>query len=102
MEDFDFDKVYKMIADTYKTDKEKCLICHSPLENKEIELSCTHQYHFKCFNISKNNKCFYCGVKVKNNNNNIIINDNCQAIIKTGPKKGQVCGRSECKYHNKL
>jgi hypothetical protein len=76
-----FDKMYKMIADTYKTDKEKCLICHSPMENKEIELSCTHQYHFKCFNISKNNKCFYCGAKVKNNNTPSI-----KIFLKTGFK----------------
>ena len=27
MEDFDYDKVYKMIATNYKTDKEKCLVC---------------------------------------------------------------------------
>lgn len=97
MDDFDFDQVYQMISDMNKSNKEKCLICHFIIENKEIELDCKHQYHFKCFKNSK--KCFYCGKIIKTINK--VINDKCSHIFTNGAKKGQECGRSSCNYHNK-
>ena len=108
--DYDFDKLYELVSSNYKNEKEKCLVCHVFMETKEIELSCTHKYHFTCFDIKKNNKCFYCGKinknketvhKNKEKNINILNNSNCKSLIKTGPKKGEICGRINCKYHIK-
>jgi hypothetical protein len=98
MEEFDFDSMYKLVSEDYKTTKEKCLVCHFAIDSKEVELNCKHQYHFNCFDINKNNKCFYCGIKVKGIK--IKIDNNlCNQLVKTGPKKGQVCGRNKCHYH---
>jgi len=103
MQDFDFDKLYQVVSTNYKNEKEKCLVCHDPIESKELELSCTHKYHFNCFDVKKNNKCFYCGKinkETHKKNINILNNVNCTTLIKTGPKKGQICNRINCKYHN--
>ena len=98
LEDFDFDNLYKLVSDMNKSSKEKCLICHLPIEEKELQLSCSHQYHHNC--LPKTNKCPYCQKPVTynsniNNNNNI----GCKIILKSGPKKGLECGRVKCGYH---
>jgi hypothetical protein len=91
MDNFDFDQVYQMISDMNKSNKEKCLICHFVIENKEIELDCKHQYHYTCF--KNNKKCFYCGKNVK------ITNNKCSHIFTKGLKQGTQCGRILCIYH---
>ena len=109
MENFDYEKIYKLVENHYKNNKEKCLVCHCPIESKEIKLDCSHEYHFTCFDIKKNSKCFYCGKtnfkKVKKINElkeiNILNNQNCTSLIKSGPKKGEICNRINCKYHIK-
>ena len=99
---FDFDNLYKLVSDMNKSTKEKCLICHLPIEQTEIVLKCSHQYHHKC--LPKTKTCPYCGA-----NRRTIIPDKptelskilviCQSIIKSGARKGMVCGRNKCNYH---
>jgi hypothetical protein len=102
MDNFDFDNVYNLVKKMNESKNEKCLICHFPLDKEELKLNCSHQYHFDCFINVKN--CPYCGKSTKkpiikqkesNNKNNL----GCNSIIKTGPKKGQICGRTNCSYH---
>ena len=106
---FDFDNLYKLVSDMNKSTKEKCLICHLPIEQKEMVLKCSHEYHHKCLPITKVMKtCPYCGANRKDRS--IIVPDKhteiskilviCQSIIKSGVRKGQVCGRNKCNYHN--
>ena len=105
-ETFDFDNLYKLVSDMNKSTKEKCLICHLPIETKEIELKCTHQYHHKC--LSRTKTCPYCGAnrieKTISTSNKPIDTSKilviCQSIIKSGARKGIVCGRNRCNYHN--
>jgi hypothetical protein len=98
--EFDFDKLYELVSKNYKNKNEKCLICHFSIEKEEIKLSCNHQYHFKCFDLNMNKKCSYCDKKItKNKNIKINNNINCNSLIKTGKRKGEICGRTNCKYH---
>jgi len=105
MEDFDYDKLYEMISKLNKSTKEKCLICHIPIEEKELQLNCKHQYHFKCVNKTNGNfTCPYCGksnkldtlLKINNNNNG------CKFKILSGVNKGEYCKRINCGYHKKI
>ena len=105
MEDFDFDKIYDNISKMNKSTKEKCLICHIPLENKELELACKNQYHFNCVG-KKNGKftCPYCG---KSNKIELLplketILTGCTFKILSGTKKGEYCNRINCGYHKKI
>jgi len=137
--EFDFEELYNLTLQQYKVTKEKCYICHNPIDESELKLSCKHEYHHKCFNkIKDKKKCPYCEKRVVIQNKNSIdikdvikcqhkqksnglicerincqyhknkpisienfnINDNiCTTLIKSGPKKGQQCGRLCCKYH---
>lgn len=98
--DFDFDQIYSLIEKMNKSDKEKCLICHLPVDNDELILTCNHYYHSKCLNLKKKSgiKCPYCektvSIKLSKTNDN-----SCKVIIKTGIRKGQYCGRNNCVYH---
>ena len=98
--EFDFDKLYNLVSVNYKNTNEKCLICHFSIDSEEIKLSCNHQYHFKCFDIKKTKNCSYCG---KINKQNIKINkennNDCKSLLKSGIRKGEICGRINCKYH---
>ena len=104
---FDFDSLYKMIETMDQSSKEKCLICHLPVENDELILSCNHYYHNKCLNKKTNKiKCPYCEKMVteKGNNNKPVkpkksIPDGCKVILTTGLRKGEYCGRNNCCYH---
>jgi hypothetical protein len=107
MEDFDYDKMYEIISEMNKSTKEKCLICHIPIEEKELELTCKHQYHFKCINKTTGNfTCPYCGKLNKLEslfNKNISNNINeCKFKILSGINKGQYCKRINCGYHKKI
>jgi len=98
MEDFDYEKIYEMISKMNKSTKEKCLICHIPIEEKELELSCKHQYHFNCINKKSGNFiCPYCGKL-----NNLMKINNCKFKILSGINKGQYCNRINCGYHKKF
>ena len=103
MEDFDYQKIYEMITNMNKSTKEKCLICHFVIEEKEIELKCTHQYHTKCIEPKKNGTviCPYCG---KTNKLAIESNSNqnmCHFKMLSGKRKGLECNRVNCGYHKK-
>ena len=96
---FDFDSLYKIIEKMDQSTKEKCLICHLPIENDELILSCNHYYHSKCLNKKTNKlKCPYCQkmVSIKPTK---IIPEYCKILLTTGIRKGEYCGRTNCCYH---
>ena len=95
----DFETLYKMVENLNQSTKEKCLICHFPVEDDELVLTCNHYYHSKCLNKKTNTiKCPYCEKTVKNKNEKV-INNGCKIILKSGPRKNQQCGRINCTFH---
>ena len=96
---FDFDSLYKIIEKMDQSAKEKCLICHLPIENDELILSCNHYYHSKCLNKKTNKlKCPYCQ-KIVSIKPTKIIPEYCKILLTTGIRKGEYCGRNNCCYH---
>lgn len=96
---FDFDSLYKIIEKMGQSSKEKCLICHLPIENDELILSCNHYYHSKCLNKTTNKiKCPYCQ-RLASIKPNKIIQDTCKVLLTSGNRKGEYCGRTNCCYH---
>ena len=114
----DYQKLFSFVKNL--NTHNECLICRQDTTNQEVNLPCNHNYHEKCiikninFNHLKNIRCHYCyklfNVKsitkkcVICNKKTILrnskcfkhINDEpaiCQAIIKSGPKKNQTCGK---------
>ena len=95
---------------------EKCLICHIPIENNHTHLkfACSHYYHPECisnpsykWDTNKSYICMYCEKKsiptlITSNVINIENNNSCKVIMKSGSKKGQECGRINCKYHKNI
>jgi len=107
MEDIDFDNLYNTVLNMNKSTKDKCYICHFPIENKENEnetiLECKHGYHTDCIkNNNIKNNCPYCGKVNKKTTDNKKPKNNiiCTNILKSGKNKGMVCGRNNCYYHN--
>jgi len=97
----DFETLYKMVENLNQSTKEKCLICHFPVEDDELVLTCNHYYHSKCLNKKTNTiKCPYCEKTVKNKNEKV-INNGCKIILKSGPRKNEQCKKENCKIHNK-
>jgi hypothetical protein len=96
MENFNYDELYKSIVEMNKSTKEKCLICHFVIDEKEIELNCKHQYHFNCINSIKS--CPYCG-KIIKSKNKPEVNTTCKFKMLSGIKKGELCNRVNCGYH---
>lgn len=128
-----FESLYEMIELLNESTNEKCLICHLPIEDDELILSCNHYYHSKCLNKKTIKiKCHYCAKIVtekkkdkkegkkkykkrsinesikkdkKGTINEIIKEDkksigtNCEVILLTGLRKGESCGRHNCPYH---
>ena len=95
----DFNSLYKIIEKMDKSSKEKCLICHLPIENDELILSCNHYYHSKCLNKTTNKiKCPYCQ-RIASIKPNKIIQEDCKVLLTTGNRKGEYCGRTNCCYH---
>lgn len=93
---FDFDKLYNLTLEQYKSTTEKCYICHDPIDKKELILTCNHEYHFQCFKKVKNNKfCPYCGRPANIKKLENIENNKCLHKL----KNGLVCGRTKCHYH---
>lgn len=103
--DFDFESLYSLVETMNKSTKEKCLICHFPIDNDELVLTCNHYYHSKCLNKKTNNiKCPYCekSVKIKKSDIKPIKNtipNGCKVLLTTGARKGEYCGRNKCPYH---
>ena len=96
---FDFDSLYKIIEKLDQSSKEKCLICHLPIENDELILSCNHYYHSICLNKTTNKiKCPYCQ-RLASIKLNKIIQGDCKVLLTTGNRKGEYCGRTNCCYH---
>jgi hypothetical protein len=98
--EFNFEELYNLTLQQYKVTKEKCYVCHNPIEETELKLSCNHEYHHKCFNkIKDKKKCPYCEKRVIiQNKNSIDLKDSikCQHTLKSN---GLICGRINCKYH---
>jgi hypothetical protein len=95
----DFDSLYKIIEKMNQSLKEKCLICHLPIENDELILSCNHYYHSNCLNKTTNKiKCPYCQ-RIASIKPTKIIQYDCKVLLTTGNRKGEYCGRTNCCYH---
>ena len=96
-----FDSMYEMIEILNESTNEKCLICHLPIENDELILSCNHYYHSKCLNKKTIKiKCHYCAKIVTEKKKNIKnITNECKVLLLTGIRKGEYCGRNNCYYH---
>ena len=96
-----FDELFKYCQELNKSNSEKCLVCHIPVENKDkhIKLNCNHIFHPDCINYHGGSfKCLYCektSIPEKINWNQLL----CKIVIKTGLKKGQFCNRNNCLYH---
>ena len=114
----EFDKLLREVNKLNSIEGERCLVCHFPDKTDNlIKLKCKHYYHEKCIkHLIKNNKirCPYCDrvcrikpdkVKKEKDTNkqieNVLTKNICNAVIKTGPRKGQICNRTNCRYHNK-
>jgi hypothetical protein len=96
---YDFDSLYKIIEKMDQSSKEKCLICHLPIENDELILSCNHYYHSNCLNKTTNKiKCPYCQ-RIASIKPTKIIQYDCKVLLTTGNRKGEYCGRTNCCYH---
>lgn len=95
-----FDELYNYCAKLNESTNEKCLVCHTPIENtdKHLKLQCAHYYHPDCIKYKKGSiKCLYCE---KISIPTIVIKDNlCAFLMKSGKNKGGKCGRMNCKYH---
>jgi len=104
-----FDELFNYCQELNKSNAEKCLVCHIPVENtdKYIKLNCTHIFHSNCINYKYGSiKCLYCektSLPEKINwNTNISVKLNeicCKIVLKSGPRKGQFCNRINCLYH---
>ena len=99
-----FDELFKYCQELNKSNSEKCLVCHIPIEkdHKHIKLNCNHLFHPDCINyLGGSIKCLYCEKKSlpEKINWNQTQNQICKIVLKTGPKKGQFCNRTNCLYH---
>ena len=93
----DFEKLYALVESMDNSTKEKCLICHFPIDTDELVLTCNHYYHSACLHMKSHNiKCPYCDKSVSAKQQ--IINK-CIFIMRTGKNKGLPCNRINCKYH---
>ena len=96
-----FDELFKYCEELNKSNSEKCLVCHIPIEknDKYVKLNCSHIFHPECIKYHDGSiKCLYCektSLPEKINWNQIL----CKIVLKTGPKKGQFCNRNNCLYH---
>ena len=112
----EFDKLLSLAEKMNSVKGEECMICHFPdTVDNLLKLKCGHYYHKSCIGItdhtiSKILKCPYCKKKttyknkINKKSKKVIIDlpkpkKICFEMIKSGPKKGMVCGRSNCKYH---
>lgn len=118
-----YETLLKMVKNMNKNKGDKCLICHFPITNNQIKikLKCEHNYHFKCIkkNIHKRStfKCWYCYTITHSKkciickkrhyfSDKFCINHfnikKCDAIFKSGKRKGKKCNRINCKQHKKI
>ena len=110
MDKIDFDNLLNYCLKLNESTNEKCLVCHIPVDNQIIylKLNCNHYYHKKCINYKYGKvKCLYCEkVSLPKLSDQIEIQTisifQCNFILKTGPNKGNVCDRVNCKYHKKI
>jgi DNA-directed RNA polymerase subunit RPC12/RpoP len=94
-------------VNTLESSEDPCLVCYLGKKEDLKQLSCGHYYHQECLKNQIN--CPYCGKKIitnptTNSNLNLNININlnhnlCSTILKSGTRKGQICGRKNCHYH---
>jgi len=97
-----FDELFKYCQELNKSNSEKCLVCHIPIEkdHKHLKLNCNHLFHSDCINyLGGSIKCLYCEKKSLPEKINWNQNELCKIVLKTGPKKGEFCNRKNCLYH---
>jgi hypothetical protein len=86
-----------------ESSNDPCLVCYLGKKEDLKQLSCGHYFHPECLKNQIN--CPYCGKKINNQNHNQNHNQNpnlniiCQTVLKSGNRKGQICGRKNCHYH---
>ena len=91
-------------------DCDECPICYIKNDNKKLTLKCSHIFHMEClietFKYDKIRNCPYCRSlypPISCNVNDQFIkgfhklkvttdSDKCVAIIKSGKRKGEMCG----------
>ena len=116
MNEINIDDYINLIMKNNKVKGERCLLCHmnDTIENLII-LDCKHYFHKDCLSSKKSIKCPYCDKKtnllkpliVKNKKDKKVkkggkIKDKlCKVILKSGARKGEQCGRTNCGYHKK-
>lgn len=90
-----FDDLEKYVVELNKKKNDNCcLVCHLGNEKECIKLKCNHYFHKECLKTLKN--CPYCNKKIILP---IIEVNLCKSILKSGKRKGEVCGRKNCGYH---
>jgi hypothetical protein len=102
MNNIDFDELFNHCIKLNESNKEKCLICHIPIQDDEnyIKLSCNHYYHSLCSNYKSGYyTCIYCEKKSVPLNKNI-----CTFILKKKKHlvSSNICGKIDCDYHKNL
>lgn len=109
----DIEKLFELVKKENKIKGEKCMICHFATKKNMIKLNCNHYFHKECLGPKKKIKCLYCGKVTLLKKENKIINKKdkkksskikeikCNAILKSGKRKGEICGRINCGYHKK-
>jgi hypothetical protein len=104
MNNIDFDELFNHCARLNESTKEKCLICHIPIQDDEeyLKLICNHYFHNNCVNYTQGKyKCIYCD-KIslpKKMTTNLLNNSMCKFILNSGKNKNTPCKRINCKYH---
>lgn len=106
MSNSEYLRLLKKVNKLNSVEGEKCLICHFPIKDNMLKLSCNHYFHRKCLldkYIFKSVICPYCGKKSKINNCLPTVENNnlCKVILKSGVNKGKLCNRKNCHYHKK-
>jgi len=84
-----------------ETCEDPCMICYLGKKEDLHKTSCGHYFHEDCLKGQK--KCPYCDKKLssikKKGKITLKSNDKCSVILKSGTRKGQECGRTNCHYH---
>jgi len=95
-----YEELFNYVSNLEEND-DPCLICYQGKKEDLPKLSCGHQFHQEC--LKNLNSCPYCGKKINQPKSILKKNINtCQVILKSGNKKGQVCGRINCGYHKNI
>jgi hypothetical protein len=79
----------------------QCLYCEKKCRSKTCKVKECKNKTFTCDKLCSLHKDYIKSKKTKKLKKQIIDVNICQTILKSGKKKGNVCGRKKCGYHNK-